>query len=63
MYYNTCKFARSRNPKRFKLMDPAEEPATEAKLQKLSDRVAEQYAMVAPASYRNQATEYLFTTR
>nr|CAI5846315.1 unnamed protein product [Callosobruchus analis] len=54
MYYNGCKFTRSKEVRKFRLTEKSEEAVVEDKLQKLADLISPLYKSLAPKSFQNQ---------
>lgn len=54
MYYNGCKFTRSKEVRKFRLSEKNEEAIVEEKLQNLTDHIGPIYRLLAPESFKNQ---------
>ncbi|CAG9840103.1 unnamed protein product [Diabrotica balteata] len=54
MYYNGCKFTRSKEVRKFRMTEKAEEAVVEDKLQNLADYLSPIYRCLAPQSFKNQ---------
>ncbi|XP_074027219.1 ten-Eleven Translocation (TET) family protein isoform X2 [Leptinotarsa decemlineata] len=54
MYYNGCKFTRSKDVRKFRLSEKNEEIFVEEKLQKLANHLSPMYRSLAPQSFKNQ---------
>ncbi|GAB1600754.1 methylcytosine dioxygenase tet3-A-like, partial [Argonauta hians] len=54
MYFNGCKFARSKDAKKFRLKDRVLDAVAENKFQSLATRLGPLYKAVAPEAYNNQ---------
>ena len=58
--YTACKFARSENPRKFKLEDERYERELEDHLQKLATDVAPLLQIAAPDAYKSMVNKDLF---
>ncbi|ENN78720.1 hypothetical protein YQE_04892, partial [Dendroctonus ponderosae] len=56
MYYNGCKFARSKDVRKFRLSVKEEETSLETSLGKLLDHIGPMYQTLAPRSFANQTS-------
>lgn len=54
MYYNGCKFTRSKEVRKYRLTDRNEELIVDEKLQQLANRLSPMYKCLAPKSFKNQ---------
>lgn len=54
MYYNGCKFARSKFIRKFRLSVKTEETEVEQKMQSLANHLSPLYKCLAPMSFKNQ---------
>lgn len=57
MYYNGCKFTRSKSPRKFKLLDPSKEEEFEKIMQSLANDVSDTYERIAPRAFKNQVKQ------
>lgn len=54
MYYNGCKYARSKCVRKFRLNEESEELEVEEKMQNLATHITPLYRVLAPESLKNQ---------
>eukprot|EP00731_Ephydatia_muelleri_P028336 Em0019g1209a len=54
VYYNGCKFAKSQEPRKFKLTDESKEESLKEMVHKLSDNIGPVYKLLAPEAHKNQ---------
>ncbi|KAF2882203.1 hypothetical protein ILUMI_23970 [Ignelater luminosus] len=54
MYYNGCKYARSKTVRKFRLSVKTEEDEVEERLQNLATNLSPLYKLLAPQSFKNQ---------